>query len=118
VKKPNSPSGSVYGHTGWDADLRAFCREKNIAYQSFWTLTANPDLLAGPCATVAQELQATPEQVLPACLLAQRDSPVCLTRLPRLRRGTWASIRLSCFFGVDCVWAHRRFSFGSFRCGA
>ena len=31
--------------TGYDEDIRAFCREKGIVYESFWTLTANPNLL-------------------------------------------------------------------------
>ena len=31
-----------------DKDIRAFCRERGIIYQSFWTLTANPEVLAAP----------------------------------------------------------------------
>jgi diketogulonate reductase-like aldo/keto reductase len=37
-----------YAKTGYDRELRAFCRERNIIYQSFWTLTANPEVLAHP----------------------------------------------------------------------
>jgi diketogulonate reductase-like aldo/keto reductase len=29
----------------WDREVRAFCRENDIVYQSFWTLTGNPTLL-------------------------------------------------------------------------
>lgn len=32
---------------GYDAELRAHCRRVGIAYQSFWTLSANPALLRG-----------------------------------------------------------------------
>ncbi|MBY6243229.1 aldo/keto reductase [Methylosinus sp. Sm6] len=35
-----------YAKTGYDRELRAFCRERGILYQSFWTLTANDQLLA------------------------------------------------------------------------
>lgn len=34
-----------YEDTRFDVPLRAFCRENHIVYQSFWTLTANPNLL-------------------------------------------------------------------------
>jgi diketogulonate reductase-like aldo/keto reductase len=29
----------------WDRDVRAFCRENGIVYESFWTLTGNPRLM-------------------------------------------------------------------------
>lgn len=32
--------------THYDRDIRAFCRQQQIIYQSFWTLSANPHLLA------------------------------------------------------------------------
>jgi diketogulonate reductase-like aldo/keto reductase len=35
-----------HAETGYDAELREFCRPRHIVYQSFWTLTANPQLLA------------------------------------------------------------------------
>jgi diketogulonate reductase-like aldo/keto reductase len=39
---------------GHDVQLRAFCRERGIVYQSFWTLTGNPQLARSPpVATVA-----------------------------------------------------------------
>ncbi|KAF1913115.1 aldo-keto reductase-like protein [Ampelomyces quisqualis] len=31
----------------YDSDLRQFCKQKGIVFQSFWTLTANPGLLEG-----------------------------------------------------------------------
>jgi diketogulonate reductase-like aldo/keto reductase len=37
-----------YAKTGYDRDIRAFCKERGILYQSFWTLTANPEALADP----------------------------------------------------------------------
>ncbi|KAK5123783.1 hypothetical protein LTR85_002419 [Meristemomyces frigidus] len=43
--KPVVVQNRFHRDTGYDADVRAFCAEKGIAYQSFWTLTANPHLL-------------------------------------------------------------------------
>jgi diketogulonate reductase-like aldo/keto reductase len=43
--KPTMVSNRFYADTQYDAPLRAFCREHGIAYQSFWTLTCNPDLV-------------------------------------------------------------------------
>ncbi len=63
--KPAVVQNRFYAATGYDREIRAFCRAEGIVYQSFWTLTANPHLLA------AEEIRAparrhgrTPEQVL------------------------------------------------------
>ena len=45
-----------YAKTHFDAEIRSFCSQHHIIYQSFWTLTANPEILAH--ATV-QALAAT-----------------------------------------------------------
>jgi diketogulonate reductase-like aldo/keto reductase len=45
--------------------VRAYCRTHALTYQSFWTLTANPHLLAHPAvATLAAAKQRTPAQIL------------------------------------------------------
>ena len=33
-----------YKDTDYDVDLRKYCQENNVIYQSFWTLTANPHI--------------------------------------------------------------------------
>ncbi len=43
--KPSVLQNRFYADTGYDQELRAFCRQESIVYQSFWTLTANPHLL-------------------------------------------------------------------------
>ncbi|MDQ3234643.1 MAG: aldo/keto reductase [Pseudobdellovibrionaceae bacterium] len=43
--KPAVLQNRFYADTGYDVELRAFCREMGIMYQSFWTLTANPHIL-------------------------------------------------------------------------
>jgi diketogulonate reductase-like aldo/keto reductase len=44
--KPAVVQNRFYAETGYDRGIRAFCRQYGIIYQSFWTLTANPRLLA------------------------------------------------------------------------
>lgn len=44
--KPAVVQNRFYRQTDFDIGLRKWCQEKKIIYQSFWTLTANPDLLA------------------------------------------------------------------------
>ena len=44
--KPSVLQNRFYEDSNWDQELREFCKEKNIWYQSFWTLTANRDALA------------------------------------------------------------------------
>jgi diketogulonate reductase-like aldo/keto reductase len=43
--KPTVVQNRFYSATGWDVTLREFCMENDIVYQSFWTLTGNPELL-------------------------------------------------------------------------
>jgi diketogulonate reductase-like aldo/keto reductase len=54
-----------YAQTNYDVALRAFCREQGIVYESFWTLSANPHLLASATiAGLAKKHRRTPAQVL------------------------------------------------------
>ena len=43
--KPAVVQNRFYSATQFDVPFRAFCRDHHILYQSFWTLTANPDLV-------------------------------------------------------------------------
>lgn len=62
--KPAVVQNRFYQATGYDIDLRAWAADKGIVYQSFWTLTANPHLLAsGPVSTIAAQHNRTPAQV-------------------------------------------------------
>jgi diketogulonate reductase-like aldo/keto reductase len=63
--KPAVVQNRFYAETGYDRELRAFCREQGIVYQSFWTLTANPKLLATDVVqSLASAYGRTPEQIL------------------------------------------------------
>lgn len=46
--KPRILQNRFYADTNYDLFLRQFCNEHKITYQAFWTLTANPHLLAHP----------------------------------------------------------------------
>ncbi len=63
--KPAVVQNRFYADTNYDRDIRAYCDQHQIIYQSFWTLSANPQLLAhktitGPAATHRR----TPAQIL------------------------------------------------------
>lgn len=46
VVKPKVVQNRFYAESGYDKELREFCKQKDITYQSFWSLTANPHLLS------------------------------------------------------------------------
>jgi diketogulonate reductase-like aldo/keto reductase len=63
--KPAVLQNRFYAQSGYDRELREFCRSRGIIYQSFWTLTANPQLLAHRAVSVpAAKYARTPPQVL------------------------------------------------------
>mmetsp|Transcript_32897 Transcript_32897/g.69218 ORF Transcript_32897/g.69218 Transcript_32897/m.69218 type:complete len:309 (-) Transcript_32897:572-1498(-) len=41
--KPSVVQNRFYAESGHDVEIRAFCKEHDIEYQSFWTLAANSD---------------------------------------------------------------------------
>jgi diketogulonate reductase-like aldo/keto reductase len=63
--KPAVVQNRFYADTGYDREIRAFCRQRRILYQSFWTLTANPHILAHHTVTdLASKYHRTPAQIL------------------------------------------------------
>jgi len=63
--KPAVVQNRFYANTGYDREIRAYCRQHGMFYQSFWTLTANPDLLAHPVVTgLGTKYGRTPAQIL------------------------------------------------------
>jgi len=62
--KPAVVQNRFYAQTGYDRDIRDFCRRHGMLYQSFWTLTANPALLAhGTVQSLVQRYQRSPAQI-------------------------------------------------------
>lgn len=63
--KPTVLQNRFYKESGYDRELRAFCKDNGIVYQSFWTLTANPQILEHQATqSVSKKYNKTPEQVL------------------------------------------------------
>mmetsp|Transcript_28279 Transcript_28279/g.86691 ORF Transcript_28279/g.86691 Transcript_28279/m.86691 type:complete len:340 (+) Transcript_28279:33-1052(+) len=76
--KPRVLQNRFYADSGYDAGLRAFCRQHDITYQTFWTLTANRHLLqtSATLRAPAARLDATPEQILFAWLIRAGHQPL------------------------------------------
>jgi diketogulonate reductase-like aldo/keto reductase len=63
--KPAVVQNRFYAQTGYDVEIRGFCRQHGIGYQSFWTLTANPHVLKHEeTVRLAAKYRVTPAQVL------------------------------------------------------
>ena len=43
--KPKVVQNRFYADSNYDKEIREFCKQKDITYQSFWSLTANPHIL-------------------------------------------------------------------------
>jgi diketogulonate reductase-like aldo/keto reductase len=69
--KPSVLQNRFYADTGFDLELRQFCKEHGIWYQSFWTLTANRHALAlNEVRTWAASKQLTPQTLMYAYLMS------------------------------------------------
>jgi diketogulonate reductase-like aldo/keto reductase len=63
--KPAVVQNRFHAETGYDREIMSFCREHRLIYQSFWTLTANPQVLAHRVVTrLASIHRRTPAQIL------------------------------------------------------
>lgn len=79
--KPTLVQNRFYRDTGYDREIRAFCRERHIIYQSFWTLTANPHLLSSPTVNgLALKHACEPAQLLFRFLTQIQVVPLTGTR--------------------------------------
>ncbi len=65
IIKPSYVQNRFYAESDYDKELRAWCLSKEITYQSFWTLTANPHLLASEeVMGLAKTYRKTPVQIM------------------------------------------------------
>jgi diketogulonate reductase-like aldo/keto reductase len=79
--KPAVVQNRFYADTGYDRMIRAFCRQHGIIYQSFWTLTANPQVLAHQTVRdLASRHGRTPPQILFRYLTQNDVVPLTGTR--------------------------------------
>ena len=75
--KPAVLQNRFYAQTGYDAELRAWCLERGVRYQSFWTLSANPELLSSrTVGALARGLGKTPPQILFRYLVQKGVTPL------------------------------------------
>ncbi|MBI4474689.1 MAG: aldo/keto reductase [Acidobacteria bacterium] len=62
---PRFVQNRCFARLGWDRDVRAFCKERNIIYQGFSLLTANPEVLRHPIIhNLALRHNVTPAQIV------------------------------------------------------
>jgi len=65
---PEAPAfvqNRCFARIGWDRHIREFCREREIVYQGFSLLTANPEIMDHPLlAKLATHFGATPAQIV------------------------------------------------------
>lgn len=79
--KPAVVQNRFYAETSYDREIREFCRQHDIEYQSFWTLTANPHLLGDSrVKALAAKYQRTPAQVLFRYLTQEGVTPLTGTK--------------------------------------
>ena len=79
--KPSVVQNRLYAETGYDREIRAFCRDRRIIYQSFWTLSANPDVLShGTVTGLASKYGRTAAQILFRHLTQRGVVPLTGTR--------------------------------------
>ncbi|THB77138.1 MAG: aldo/keto reductase [Desulfobulbaceae bacterium] len=62
--KPAIVQNRFYNETRYDTEVRNWCSEHGVIYQSFWTLTANPHILSSNTVqTIAKKYNKTAPQV-------------------------------------------------------
>lgn len=62
--KPKVVQNRFYTESGYDKELRGFCNTYGVSYQSFWSLSANPQILHSKILyDIALKYHKTPEQI-------------------------------------------------------
>jgi diketogulonate reductase-like aldo/keto reductase len=100
--KPSVVQQRFYANTKYDIGLRKFCAEKAIIYQSFWSLTANPKLVASaPAKQLAKDLNITPQSAL-YCLILGLGHTVALNGTTNAghMKEDWNAIALARDFAI------------------
>jgi diketogulonate reductase-like aldo/keto reductase len=93
---PSFVQNRCYARLGWDRDVRAFCRERNIVYQGFSLLTANVEVLRHPVVVnLSACTGATPPQIVFAFARAVGMLPLTGTSNPEHMRQDLASLDMA-----------------------
>ncbi|MBU1215767.1 aldo/keto reductase [bacterium] len=81
--KPWVVQNRFYADTDYDKEIRKWCKEKKIAYQSFWSLSANPHLLASETVVkIAKKYKKSEAQILFNFLSHEGITPLSGTTSP------------------------------------
>jgi diketogulonate reductase-like aldo/keto reductase len=79
--KPSVLQNRFCADTRYDREIRVYCRQHGIIYQSFWTLTANPHILSHRAiTTLGEKYQRTAAQILFRYLTQIEVAPLTGTR--------------------------------------
>lgn len=75
--KPKVLQNRFYSDSNFDVALRQFCKEHDIRYQSFWTLTVNRQALASPqIKELAGRKNLTPQTLMYAYMMSLGHTPL------------------------------------------
>ncbi|MDM5270844.1 aldo/keto reductase [Sulfurovum sp. zt1-1] len=75
--KPSIVQNRFYEQSDYDTELRQWCKEHHIAYESFWSLTANPHILnSDTIIKLAIKYRKTQPQIFFAYLISQGITPL------------------------------------------
>lgn len=75
--KPKVLQNRFYSDSNFDTEIRIFCKENDILYQSFWTLTANRRALASnKVREIAKEKGLTPQTLMYAFMMSLGATPL------------------------------------------
>lgn len=75
--RPAVVQNRFYPATRWEVDLRAYCRAQRIAFQTFWTLSGNPELLrSNPVRKLAESATVSAPVALYALVLGLEGTTV------------------------------------------
>jgi len=92
---PGVVQNRCFAWTGWDREVRSFCKRRNIVYQGFSLLTANREVLRlAAFAEVASALHATPAQIIFSFAQAIGILPLTGTSNPEHMRQDLAGLEL------------------------
>jgi len=93
---PEFVQNRCFARTGWDRQVRAFCRERKIVYQGFSLLTANPEVMQHPpFIELAAKVNATPAQVVFSFALAIGILPLTGTSSAEHMQQDLASLQIT-----------------------
>ena len=94
--KPAVVQNRFYPNTHFDNKVRAFCVEKGIIYQAFWTLSANPKIVHGAeVGAVSHSVGLSSAHEAMYCLTLSLDNMVILngTKNEEHMRGDLGALR-------------------------